>query len=90
MVPIQGVITHSGRQYAVAVIPHGRGHRNSIDTPIHAAAGGIVLYAGLAVAGRSTSSQVTGNCVVILHKIMSPHSMAHGHGTHGLAVIPAR
>jgi len=54
-------------------------------TPVHAAAAGIVVYAGLAVPGDPTSSY--GNCVIIMHN--NHVSTLYGHMdllTHGLAV----
>ncbi len=54
-------------------------------TPVHAAAGGIVVHAGLAVPGQPTQSY--GNCVVIMH---NSHTVTiYGHmqlGAHDLQV----
>ena len=86
--PLQGVITtlwggttpwqsfHTGVDIAAP-----------IDTPVHAAADGIVVYAGLAVPGEPTVSY--GNCVVIMHN--THLSTLYGHmdmGLHGLLVRP--
>lgn len=88
--PLRGVITtywggstpwqsfHTGIDIAA---PEG--------TPVHAAAAGIVIYAGLAVPGDPTLSY--GNCVMILHN--SHLSTLYGHmemGGHGLQVVPGQ
>jgi murein DD-endopeptidase MepM/ murein hydrolase activator NlpD len=84
--PIHGVITtYFGGSTPWQSFHTGVDIANVEGTPVHAAAAGIVIYAGLAVPGNPTQSY--GNCVMILH---NPHTVSlYGHmemGVHDLHV----
>jgi murein DD-endopeptidase MepM/ murein hydrolase activator NlpD len=84
--PIQGVITTFwGGSTPWQSFHPGLDIAGPDGTPVHAAADGIVVYAGLAVLGDPTQSY--GNCVVIEHN--GHLSTLYGHmqiGLHGLQV----
>ena len=84
--PLQGVITTFwGGSTPFQSFHPGVDIATAKDTPVHAAADGIVVYAGLAVPGQPTQSY--GNCVVILHN--AHISTLYGHmdmGQYGLQV----
>jgi murein DD-endopeptidase MepM/ murein hydrolase activator NlpD len=84
--PVQGVITTMwGGSTPWQSFHPGLDIAAPKDTPVHAAASGIVVYAGLAVPGSPTLSY--GNCVMILHN--AHISTVYGHmdmGQYGLQV----
>jgi murein DD-endopeptidase MepM/ murein hydrolase activator NlpD len=84
--PLQGVITTGwGGSTPWQAFHPGLDIATAKDTPVHAAAGGIVVYAGLAVPGEPTQSY--GNCVMIVHN--AHISTVYGHmdmGRYGLQV----
>jgi murein DD-endopeptidase MepM/ murein hydrolase activator NlpD len=84
--PIQGVITTFwGGSTPWQSFHPGLDIAGPDGTPVHAAADGIVVFAGLAVPGDPTQSY--GNCVVIEHN--GHLSTLYGHmqlGLHGLQV----
>ncbi len=84
--PLRGVITtYFGGSTPWQSFHTGVDIATTDGTPVHAAAGGIVLYAGLAVPGVPTMSY--GNCVVIMHN--AHISTLYGHmqiGQHDLQV----
>ncbi|HVA92871.1 MAG TPA: peptidoglycan DD-metalloendopeptidase family protein [Chloroflexota bacterium] len=84
--PLQGMITTLwGGSTPFQSFHPGVDIATAKDTPVHAAADGIVVYAGLAVPGQPTQSY--GNCVVILHN--AHISTMYGHmdmGQFGLQV----
>jgi murein DD-endopeptidase MepM/ murein hydrolase activator NlpD len=84
--PIHGVITTLfGGSTPFQAFHTGLDIAGPDGTPVHAAAGGLVIYAGLAVPGQPTMSY--GNCVVIMH---NAHTVTiYGHmqlGLHDLQV----
>ncbi len=79
--PLQGVITtYWGGSTPWQSFHTGVDIATFKDTPVHAAAAGIVVYAGLAVPGDPTMSY--GNCVVIMHN--SHVTTMYGHMDMGL------
>jgi murein DD-endopeptidase MepM/ murein hydrolase activator NlpD len=84
--PIQGVITtYFGGSTPWQSFHPGLDIASVAGTPVHAAAGGLVLYAGLAVPGVPTMSY--GNCVLIMHN--AHVTTLYGHmemGLHDLTV----
>jgi peptidoglycan hydrolase FlgJ len=84
--PLRGVITtYFGGSTPWQSFHTGVDIATTDGTPVHAAAAGIVLYAGLAVPGVPTMSY--GNCVVIMHNARI--TTLYGHmqiGQHDLQV----
>ena len=88
--PLQGVITtYWGGSTPWQAFHPGLDIATAADTPVRAAADGIIVYAGLAQPGDPTYSY--GNCVLIIHN--AHISTLYGHmdlGVHGLAVRPGQ